>query len=112
MNTVTLSRAQRRQLQKIAPRIDRATSTDALFFERFPTREHRVRLAHRAEIEEQRIIENLPPIPDGCRAFIAVRRVAPCMRLRALVIAPEGNETDLPESMARSIFERVAGRFA
>jgi hypothetical protein len=112
MITVSLTKAQRRRLQAITPRIERMTTADSLFFERQPFRRYRVRLAHRAEIEERRIIDGLPPIPDGFRAFVAVHCPVPGIRLRAIAVAPEGAETDLPEPMARAIFERVAGRFA
>ena len=43
--TLNLDRAQRRQLQKLADRVDRVTQADRRFFERFPQRKHRVRKA-------------------------------------------------------------------
>jgi hypothetical protein len=103
---------QRRQLQKIADRVEQMTRADRLFFERFLARQHRVRLASQAEIEERRILENLPLTPDGLRFFIVVRQIAPCIRMRALVVAPGDAETDMPESQCRAIFQQVAGRFA
>jgi hypothetical protein len=105
-------RPTRRQLRKIADCVEQMTQTDRVFFERFPARQHRVRLASQAEIEERRILEDLPPIHDGLRFFIAVRQIAPCIRMRALVVAPEDNETDMPEAQCRAIFQQVAGRFA
>jgi hypothetical protein len=110
--TSSLSPGQRRQLKKIADRVEQITQADRLFFERFPTRQHRVRLASQAEIEERQVFENLPLIPDGSRFFIVVRQVAPCIRMRALVVAPGDAETDMPESRCRAIFQQVAGRFA
>lgn len=109
--TPSLSPGQRRQLRKIVDRVEQMTQADRLFFERFPARQHRVRLASQAEIEERRIVENLPSIPDGLRFFIVVRQVAPCIRMRALVVAPEDAETDIPESRCRAIFQQAAGRF-
>jgi hypothetical protein len=103
---------QRRQLEKIVDRVEQMTQADRLFFERFPARQHRVRLASQAEIEERRILENLPLIPDGLQFFIVVRQIAPCIRMRALVVAPGDAETDMPESRCRAIFQQVAGRFA
>jgi hypothetical protein len=103
---------QRRQFKKIVHRVEQMTQADRLFFERFPARQHRVRLASQAEIEERRIFENLPPIPDGLRFFIVVRQIAPCIRMRALVVAPGDAETDMPESQCRAIFQQVAGRLA
>jgi hypothetical protein len=99
-------------MRKIANRVEQMTQADRLFFERFPTRQHRVRLASQAEIEERRILENLPPVPNGLRFFIAVRQVAPCIRMRALLVAPEDNETNMPESRCRAIFQWAAGTFA
>jgi hypothetical protein len=110
--TPSLTSRQRRQMRKIVARVEQMTQADRLFFERFPARQHRVRLASQAEIEEQRIIENLPLIADGLRFFIAVRQIAPCIRMRALVVAPGDAETDMPESQCRAIFQQVAGRFA
>jgi hypothetical protein len=107
-----LTAGQRRQMRKIVDRVEQMTQADRLFFERFPSRQHRVRVASQAEIEERRIVEDLPPIPDGLRFFIAVRQIAPCIRMRALVVAPRDAETDLPEAQCRTIFQRVAGNFA
>jgi len=47
--TIQLTRTQRRQMQKLADRVDRVTQADRLFFERRPERQHRVRLASHAE---------------------------------------------------------------
>jgi hypothetical protein len=110
--TPNLTPGQRRQMRKIADRVEQMTQADRRFFERFPTRQHRVRLASQAEIDERRILDNLPPIPDGLRFFIVVRQVASCIRMRALVVAPEDAETDMPESRCRAIFQWAAGSFA
>jgi hypothetical protein len=99
-------------MRKIVPAVERMTQADRRFFERFPTRQHRVRLASQAEIEERRILDNLPPVPDGLRFFIVVRQIAPCIRMRALVVAPGDAETDIPESRCRAIFQQAAGTFA
>jgi hypothetical protein len=114
MNTVIITKEQRRQLQQLTHRVERMTQADGLFFERRPERQHRVRLASEAEIEEQRIIDGeLSPIPCGFRAFVAVCSIGPGIRMRALVLGREGAETDLSEGQARAIFQRTtAGRFA
>ena len=57
---VQLTRAQRRQLQKLAARVDRVTEADRLFFERFPHRKYRVRLTSSAEIEQQELLDGRP----------------------------------------------------
>jgi hypothetical protein len=110
--TPSLTSGQRRQMRKVVDRVEQMTKADRLFFERFPARQYRVRLASPAEIEERRILENLPPIPDGSRFFIAVRQIAPCIRMRALVVAPGDAETDIPENRCRAIFQQAAGTFA
>jgi hypothetical protein len=110
--TPNLTPGQRRQMRKIVDCVEQMTQADRLFFERFPTRQHRIRLASQAEIEERRIIEDLPSISDGLRFFIAVRQIAPCIRMRALLVAPEDNETDMPEAQCRAIFQQAAGSLA
>jgi hypothetical protein len=44
-----VTRVLRRQLKKLASRIDKVTQADARFFERFPDQQHRVRVAARAD---------------------------------------------------------------
>ncbi len=109
MSTIQLTRAQRRQMQKLANQVDRVTQADRLFFERFPNRMHRVRLASRAEIEQRELIDGaILMVAPGCRIFCAVRNVAPGCRLRLYVQGLEGSETDLAEGVARAIFEASA----
>lgn len=43
--SIWVSRSRRRQLRKQAGRADRITQGDRRFFERFPHRQHRVRLS-------------------------------------------------------------------
>lgn len=107
-----ISQKQRRQLQKLADRVEQITRADRLFFERRPERQHRVRLAGPAEIEELGILEPMLAVPAGSRVFVAVRNVGPGLRFRAKLVAPEACETDLSEHQARAIFEMAAGRFA
>ena len=109
MNTIQITRAQRRRLQKLAEKVDRVTRADAKFFERFPHRRHRVRLASDAEIDQQEILEGEPVwMPQGCRIFAVVRNIAPGARLRLYIRGLEGSETDLDEATARAIFEASA----
>lgn len=104
-----LTRQQRRQLQKLAEKVDRVTNADRLFFERFPQRRHRVRLASAAEIGQQEIMEGQPLfLPAGCRIFTVVRNISPGVRLRLFVRGIEGAETNLDEATAREIFEGAA----
>ena len=77
---IQLTRAQRRQLQNIAARIDRVTQADRRFFERRPDRRHRVRLASKAEVEEREIVIGPMNIPAGFKVFTVVRCLAPSIR--------------------------------
>ena len=47
----TFARQQCRQMQKLADRVEKVTQADRRFFERFPQRQHRVRLASQAEMK-------------------------------------------------------------
>ena len=103
------TRAERRQIERLGELVREVTETDRQFFERFPRRRHRVRVASEVEISQIEIVEGKPAtVPNGCRVFTAVRNVGPGMRLRAFVYATEGAETDLDEANARSIFEAAA----
>ena len=102
--TCTLSRAQRRRFKKLADRVDRMTQADRAFFERRPDRQHRVRLAHSAEIEQHEILDGPIAAPTGCRVFVTVKNIAPAHRLRLFVLGIEGSETDLSEE-ACAIYE-------
>jgi hypothetical protein len=96
-------------MQKLTDQVDRVTQADRAFFKRRPDRAHRVRLAALAEIkQEELMVGGTMIVPAGYSAFIAVRNMAPGIRLRVMTLAPEGAETDLPEEMARSIFEKAA----
>jgi hypothetical protein len=109
MSTIQLTRAQRREMKKLAERVDRVAQADARFFERFPRRKHRVRLASEAEMSQYKIIDGRPVfLPPGCRFFVAVRNVAPGARLRLFVRGLEFSETDLSEEMALAVFESAA----
>jgi hypothetical protein len=109
MSTIQLTRAQRRRLQTLAEKVDHVTQADAEFFERFPHRRHRVRLASDAEIGQHEILEGEPVwTPPGCRIFAVVRNIAPGVRLRLCIRGLEGSETDLDEATARAIFEAWA----
>ena len=102
-------RAQRRQMQKLADKIDKVTQADRRFFERFSHRQHRVRLASLVEIEQQELLEGSKLwVPPGCRIFAVVRNIAPGVRFRFMIRGVEGAETDLSEEMAAAIYEDSA----
>jgi hypothetical protein len=104
-----LTPSKKRQMKKLAEKVDRTTQADRRFFERRPGRQHRVRLAGQAEIAQQELFEGKPvDQPLGCRIFAIVRNIAPGVRLRLFTLGVEGADTDLSETMARSIFEECA----
>jgi hypothetical protein len=106
MSTIQLTRTQHRQMQKLADRVDHVSQADRRYFERFPHRTHRVRIASQAEIAQYKIIDGGPVfLPPRCQFFVAVRNIAPGVRLRLFVPGLEGSETDLDEATAYAIFE-------
>lgn len=108
MEVIHPTRTQRRQLQKLADRVDRVTQSDRRFFERFPNRQHRVRLASQAEIEQNTVLIGAEMVlPPWQQHFVAVKNVAPGMRMRLTVVGPTDAETDLDEETARIIYEIV-----
>src|ERR1700730_1099251 len=102
-----LSRAQRRQLKKLAARVDKVTNADRKFFERFPHRRYRVRLAGPAEVEYGVLLggENPRRLPPDYRHYAIVKNVASGARMRLIVIGNEGWDTDLPDQEARKLYE-------
>jgi hypothetical protein len=106
---VNVTRTQRRQMQKLSNGVDRVTHADRLFFERHPDRKHRLRLASRAEIEQEELLRGAVLwAPPPCRIFAAVRNVAPGVRLKLMIRGVEDAETDLDEATALAIFEAAA----
>ena len=104
--SVPLSRANRRRLDKYQPSVDRVTEGDAKFFERFPERQHRVRLAAAAEIAQNAIMaagEDLTPVP-GARWIVLVKQLQPGMRMRAFAQATGVDDLDLDETEARDLY--------
>jgi hypothetical protein len=102
-----LSRAQRRQMKKLAARVDKATNADRKFFERFPHRRHRVRLVGPAEVEYSALLAGESPrrLPPDFRHYAIIKNVASGARLRMIVIGNKGWDTDLPEQKARELYE-------
>ena len=110
MSTIKLTRTQRRRrLRKLADEVHRLAEADHRFFERHSHRQHRVRLAAQAEIEQAEILAGEPmTAPPGCRLFTVVRNIKPGVCARLLVLNREGAETDLPEATTREIWEVAA----
>jgi hypothetical protein len=101
-----MTRAQRDQFKKLTARVDKVTQADARFFERFPHRQHRVRLAARAENEQDAVLSGASlHLPREFFYFMAVKNIAPGVRVRLRIIGLEGSDTDLSEESARAIYE-------
>jgi hypothetical protein len=111
-----LSRAERRrrerQMKKLEARAARVLEADRLYFERFPQRNHRVRLAAAVEIEGLRIASGDPlAIPPGYRVFMVVRQIAPGLHMWRFVLnhADAAAEIDVvSEELAAKIWEKEA----
>lgn len=106
-----LTRTDRRRIKTISAAVGRVTDGDARFFERFPERQHRVRLASTAEVETDAIIKGKPDIStvSGSRWVTIVKQLAPGVRLRAVErsIGREANDFDLSEEMARWAYDQM-----
>ncbi|UFW75487.1 hypothetical protein [Bradyrhizobium sp. WU425] len=83
------------------------SQADKKFFERFSDRRHRIRLAHKAEVEAGAVVngKNNTWLPREFKHFVAVKSLSPECRIRLGFIGMEGAETDLSETRAAAIFE-------
>jgi len=107
MSEIKLSRAQRREIQKLAMKVDKATASDRRFFERFPHRQHRIRRAHSAEVQQEEIARCMRWIHEpGYRAFAVIRNLCSGARLRMLIQGSEDADADIGEAAARDIYEQ------
>ncbi|TGN75943.1 hypothetical protein EOW77_0032255 [Bradyrhizobium yuanmingense] len=99
--------AAQRRLNELSAANDRMSQADKKFFERFPDRRHRVRLAHKAEVEAGAVVNGLNPtqLPSDFKHFVAVKFLSPDCRMRLGFIGLEGSETDVSEALAAAIFE-------
>jgi len=106
-----LTRADRRRIKTLSAAVGRVTDGDARFFERFPERQHRVRLASTAEVETDAIIKGEPNISTvpGSQWIVIVKQLAPGVRLRVIErsIGRDGNDFDLSEEMARWAYDQM-----
>ena len=106
MDRPELTGNQRRRVQKLANRIGLISEADRKYFERFPQRRHRVRVAGRVELEEDRILlGRARSLPPACQLYTAVRSVRPGLRLRIVFHGPADEDPDLfSEAKARAIY--------
>jgi hypothetical protein len=90
---------------ELSKRLDRVTQTDAEFFERFPQRQYRARLASADEIEQVQVAGGLQELPSDIWCyFSAVHQLEPGVRVRKIVGVPKVTKTDVSEVNARAIF--------
>ena len=106
MPTFKLTRALRRRMQKLADRLDLIEAADRKYFERFPQRRHRVRVAGRVELEEEELVRGrIRSVPAGFQFYTAVRNVRPGFRLRIVFLEPADLDPELfSEAKARAIY--------
>ena len=105
---ITLTRQQRRALERNAEGVDRATESDRRFFQRFPARNYRVRAMAPAEIAQLDTIVNgdMEPLEPGFRRFVVMRQIAPGLRFKVFRQAPaEKVGEEASEHIARSLYE-------
>lgn len=90
-----ITRNQRRQLEKLAPHVERVVATDIAFFKKHPDRRHRVRRTSEAEI---------------ARIEVIVVRKVPGGRIRVFTANDAEAKTglDVPEDLAKAVFEHAA----
>lgn len=102
-------RARQRRLERLALQNEATIASDKRFFERFPDRRYRLRLASEPEVELNRALRDAWATPGG-RLFVVVHKVSPTVRIRALFFGPSENAADLDnvgEAEAASLFERA-----
>lgn len=105
---ITLTRQQRRAMERNAEGVDRATESDRKFFERFPTRNYRIRAMAPAEVAQLDIVVNgdMEPLKPGCRWFVVMRQIMPGLRFKVFRQAPaEKVGEEASEHIARSLYE-------
>ncbi|MER8683954.1 hypothetical protein [Mesorhizobium sp. M1405] len=90
--------------------VQQVTEADRRYFERFPHRQHRLRLGTSAELKQLLILGSRQP-PEY-RLYVGVKNIAPGVRMRRFLWCPAGLETEIGEARARHVFEAAATEFA
>lgn len=108
--STTFTRARKHRLAAVQQRVNKITQGDALFFQRFPHRRHRIRHASPAELEQNALVTGIadPSPPEGRRYFVAVRQVAPGIRMRLFAQSFEDADVDMSEVEAKQVFDFVS----
>src|SRR5690349_16440741 len=107
MSTADISRAERRKLKRLTAENEPTIEADRRFFARFHWRTHRIRRASQAEAAINALLdERWRDLPEDMAAFVAIKQIAPGVRLRTFLCGAADNDTDVAESEARELFER------
>jgi hypothetical protein len=106
---VKLTRAKRRKLDKLAVKVDVISDDDRKFFERFPQRKFRIRLAGQAELDQQELINGrLQNCSSDNLLYVLVKNIKPSARMRVFVLGPDDLDTDLQDDTLRMCWDIVA----
>jgi len=109
MNTLSLSKAEQRQLKRLTADNESTIEADRRFFERFFWRSDRIRRASQAELAMNVLLDTKwEHLPDDAAAFVAVKQIAPGVRMRVFMWGAPGNDTDVSEDKARELYERFS----
>ena len=85
--------------------IDAVCEGDRRFFERFPERRHRLRLAGPTEAALASRTSGEPF--SGEKWFAVVHQIIPGVRVKLFFTGPAGNDTDVGEAECRWLYERA-----
>ena len=114
MNSASLSRQQRRMLERHSLGVDLVTASDRRWFEEHPGRQFRIRRMAPAEIGSALAVSGkLKPVPAGAARFTLVRKLSPTCRMRIFIYGPahkSGQETG--EAVAAALWDQHADRNA
>lgn len=108
--TISLTRQQRRLMKRLGEEADRAVEGDRRYFDRWPNRTYRIRLASPAERKQVELIQGRTIRPSDDKAvFIVMKQLGPGVRMKATVIGPrESIGEELTDAEAGGIYEGYA----
>ena len=104
------SRAYQGHLARLQEAVDVIVEGDRRFFARHHDRNHRLRLAARAEVDMLRHVHGAEDVelPPGERFYVVVRQIAPGCQVRHFAPNVDGIDCDVPESYAAALFDHLA----
>src|SRR4051812_10432421 len=89
-STYSLSWQERRRMRRLVNEAEATIAADAKYFQRFPVRTYRLRLAGPAEVAQCAVLKRVrafTPHP-GWALFALVKQVAPGVRIKAMSALP------------------------